>query len=165
MKHSGIVRFAVTMVMLAPLAAQAPRPAATVNWPLHNLDLAGTRFSTMDQINRSNVKSLAPRWLFQHGVIDGVSNQTTPVIVDGTMYVTDARGSVYAVDAADGHLLWTYDMTMLIGGGARDGYTFRNRGVCYADGIIYTAPGRFCSPSTRRPGSPCRASGKTARPM
>ena len=83
----------------------------TVNWPLHNLDLAGSRFSPMTQINRANVKSLVPRWLFQHGVIDGVSNQTTPVIVDGTMYVTDARGSVYAVDAADGHLLWTYDVT------------------------------------------------------
>src|SRR6187397_1541611 len=83
----------------------------TVNWALHNLDLAGSRYSAMDQINRSNVKSLTPRWLFQHGVIDGVSNQTTPVIVDGMMYVTDARGSVYALDAADGHLQWTYDVT------------------------------------------------------
>ena len=98
----------------APLAfAQAQNRPATVNWALHNLDLAGTRYSPLDQINRSNVKSLMPRWLFQHGVIDGVSNQTTPVIVDGMMYVTDSRGSVYAVDAADGHLLWTYDVTSL----------------------------------------------------
>jgi glucose dehydrogenase len=61
------------------MAAQSRTAATTVDWPLHNLDLAGTRFSPMDQINRSNVKSLTPRWLFQHGVIDGVSNQTTPV--------------------------------------------------------------------------------------
>jgi glucose dehydrogenase len=47
---------------------------------------------------------LTPRWLFQTGVIDGVSNQTTPVIVDGTMYVTDPRGSVYALDA--GTAVW-----------------------------------------------------------
>src|SRR5215831_15482439 len=85
------------------LAAQN-QSANTVNWALHNLDLAGTRYSAMTQINRTNVKSLAPRWLFQHGVIDGVSNQTTPIVVSGTMYVTDSRGSVYAVDAADGHL-------------------------------------------------------------
>jgi glucose dehydrogenase len=110
--------------------AQRPGAATSVNWPLHNLDLAGGRFSSLDQINTSNVKSLSPRWLFQHGVIDGVSNQTTPVIVDGIMYVTDARGSVYAVDAADGHLLWTHDVTSLIGGGAKEGYVFRNRGVC-----------------------------------
>ena len=36
------------------LTAQAQN-ATTVNWPLHNLDLAGSRFSTMDQINRANV--------------------------------------------------------------------------------------------------------------
>src|SRR4029450_4190348 len=119
------------------VAAQARAAATTVDWPLHNLDLAGTRFSSMDQINRSNVKTLTPRWLFQHGVIDGVSNQTTPIVVDGTMYVTDSRGSVYALEAADGHLLWTYDVTELIGGGAREGYIFRNRGAVYANGVVY----------------------------
>src|ERR1022692_385035 len=124
----------------ASLAAQSN---GTVNWPLHNLDLAGGRFSSMDQINTANVAALAPRWLFQHGVIDGVSNQTTPVIVDGSMYVTDARGSVYGLDAADGRLLWTFDVTDLIGGGAKAGYIFRHRGVCYADGIVYTAAGSF----------------------
>src|SRR3954452_7177632 len=127
--------------------AQTRQTPANVNWALHNLDLAGTRYSPLDQINRSNVKSLAPRWLFQHGVIDGVSNQTTPVIVDGIMYVTDSRGSVYAVDAADGHLVWTYDVTKLIGArgcaSGQDCYIFRNRGVCYADGVIYTAAGSF----------------------
>ena len=61
------------------------QPRATADWPLHNLDLAGSRFSPLDKITPANVKSLTPRWLFQHGVIDGVSNQTTPVIVDGVM--------------------------------------------------------------------------------
>src|SRR5919106_6353940 len=93
------------------LEAQRPGTVASVNWPLHNLDLFGSRFSTLDQINTSNVRSLTPRWLFQYGIIDGVSNQTTPVIVDGIMYVTDPRGSVYAVNAADGHLLWSFDVT------------------------------------------------------
>ena len=125
------------------VAAQTPAAAPTINWPLHNLDLAGSRYAALDQINRSNVKTLVPRWLFQHGVIDGVSNQTTPIIVDGTMYVTDSRGSVYAVDAADGRLLWSYDVTAKLGGGAREGYVFRNRGVTYGDGVVYTAGGSF----------------------
>src|SRR5262245_43188096 len=125
------------------MSAQSRTAATTVNWALHNLDLAGTRYSAMDQINRSNVKSLTPRWLFQHGVIDGVSNQTTPIVVNGTMYVTDSRGSVYALDAADGHLLWSYDVTSLIGGGAREGYVFRNRGVVYGNGVVYAAAGSF----------------------
>lgn len=114
-----------------------------LDWRLHNLDLLGSRFSPSDQITPDNVAALTPRWLFQHGVIDGVSNQTTPVIVDGTMYVTDSRGSVYALNAVDGHLLWTYDVTRLLGGGRREGYIFRHRGVAYDDGVVYTAAGSF----------------------
>src|SRR6186997_2133886 len=121
---------ALTISVLLPSSAQQRQ---SVSWPLQNRDLAGTRYSTLDQINRSNVKTLTPRWLFQHGVIDGVSNQTTPIIVDGIMYVTDSRGSVYAVDAADGHLIWSYDVTQMLGGGAREGYVFRNRGAVYAN--------------------------------
>src|SRR5262249_1770339 len=133
------------LVGIVTLIAQQGSPSSgrNVNWALHNFDLAGTRYSTLDQITPRNVKTITPRWLFQHGVIDGVSNQTTPVIVDGVMYVTDARGSVYAVDAATGHLQWTFDVTNLIGGGAKNGYIFRNRGVCYADGVVYTAAGSF----------------------
>jgi PQQ-dependent dehydrogenase (methanol/ethanol family) len=132
----------------------------SADWPLHNLDLAGSRFSALDQINTSNVRSLAPRWLFQTGVIDGVSNQTTPVVVDGVMYVTDPRGSVYALDAADGRLLWTFDVTDLIGGGAKAGYIFRNRGACYAGGVVYTAAGSFLFALDAKTGKPIRSFGK-----
>src|SRR5262245_30729036 len=91
-----VVGLITGVVVVAGTHGQAQRAGTTtnVNWALHNLDLAGSRFSPLDQINVSNVKSLAPRWLFQHGVIDGVSNQTTPVMVDGIAYITDARGSV-----------------------------------------------------------------------
>ncbi len=105
------------------------------------------------------MKSLTPRWLFQHGVIDGVSNQTTPIVVDGVMYVTDSRGSVYAVDAVDGHLLWSYDVTALIGGGSREGYVFRNRGACYADGVVYVAAGSFLFALDAKTGKPIQSFG------
>jgi hypothetical protein len=138
-----IVLGLLVVLSITCIAVQTPKAGASVNWPLHNLDLAGTRYSTLDQINRSNVKTLTPRWLFQTGIIDGVSNQTTPIVVDRVMYVTDPRGSVYALDAAEGDLLWTFDATNLIGGGKEEGYIFRNRGVAYADGKVYTAAGSF----------------------
>src|SRR5580765_3625767 len=162
-------RYGVVLSIMTLLAIQDPSTLAqqnavtSVNWTLHNLDLAGSRFSPLDQINTSNVRSLSPRWLFQHGVIDGVSNQTTPVIVDGVMYVTDARGSVYAVDAADGHLLWTYDVTSLIGGGAKEGYVFRNRGVCYANGVIYGGAGSFLIALDARTGKPIQSFGRNGQ--
>ncbi len=150
----SLLHAAVTVCATVAVAA-----AQAVDWPLHNLDLAGTRFSTLDQITTTNVKSLVPRWLFQTGVIDGVSNQTTPVIVGGTMFVTDPRGSVYALDAADGHLVWTYDVTNLLGGGAKAGYIFRNRGVCFADGVVYTAAGSFLFALDAKTGQPIRTFG------
>src|SRR3954469_13078919 len=114
-----LVLGSLVLVLGSGQATQTVRAAGqNADWPLHNLDLAGSRFSPLDQINTSNVRSLAPRWLFQTGVIDGVSNQTTPVVVDGLMYVTDPRGSVYALDAAEGQLKWTFDVTERIGGGA-----------------------------------------------
>src|SRR4029079_5294334 len=155
------MRFGSILLVLAigTVTAQSPAPT-TVNWPRHNLDLAGSRYSTLTQINRSNVKALVPRWLFQHGVIDGVSNQTTPIIVDGTMYVTDSRGSVYAVDAADGHLLWTYDVSAKLGGGAREGDVFPTLVVTYGDGVIYAAGGLFIFALDAKTGKPIPTFGK-----
>ena len=151
---------ALTISVLVPSSAQQRQ---SVSWPLHNLDLAGSRYSTLDQINTSNVKTLTPRWLFQHGVIDGVSNQTTPIVVDDVMYVTDSRGSVYAVNAVDGHVLWTYDVTSLIGGGRAEGYVFRNRGVCYADGVVYVAGGSFLFALDAKTGKPVPGFGKNGQ--
>ena len=152
------------VAMLALTAGLAlPAQAQNVDWRLHNLDLAGSRYAALDQITPENVGALTPRWLFQHGVIDGVSNQTTPVIVDGIMYVTDARGSIYAVDAADGHLLWTYDVTELLGGGRREGYIFRHRGVTYENGVVYSAAGSFIFALDARTGEPLEGFGENGQ--
>jgi alcohol dehydrogenase (cytochrome c) len=152
--------FAVVLGLAALSLSAQPASNSSGNWALHNLDLAGSRFSPLDRITPSNVSTLTPRWLFQHGVIDGVSNQTTPVIVDGTMYVTDSRGSVYAVDAADGHLIWSYDVTNLLGGGRAEGYVFRNRGVCYDNGVVYVAGGSFLFALDAKTGKPIPTFGK-----
>jgi glucose dehydrogenase len=101
-------RFVVFLSIVTVLVVQASSTPAqqnavtSVNWPLHNLDLAGSRYSAMDQITRSNVATLSPRWLFQYGIIDGVSNQTTPIVVDGVMYVVQPPNDVIALDAATG---------------------------------------------------------------
>ena len=152
--------FVLTVVLSSSVLAQEGQ---NVDWPLHNLDLYGGRYSPMDQITRSNVATLTPRWLFQHGVIDGVSNQTTPVIVDGVMYVTDSRGSVYAVNAADGHLIWTYDVTELLAGGRREGYIFRHRGVTYERGVVYSAAGSFIFALDAQTGKPIESFGENGQ--
>ncbi len=149
------------VVLIAGSASLAE--AQNVDWRLHNLDLHGSRYAEIDQITPENAHELEPRWLFQHGVIDGVSNQTTPVIVDGIMYVTDSRGSVYAVDAYDGHHLWTYDVTELLGGGRREGYIFRHRGVTYENGVVYSAAGSFMFALDAKTGEPIKTFGENGQ--
>ncbi len=158
-KCTFAVVFALTMV----IGHSSVVVAQNVDWQLHNLDLHGSRYADIDQITPENAHQLTPRWLFQHGVIDGVSNQTTPVIVDGIMYVTDSRGSVYAVDAYDGHHLWTYDVTELLGGGRREGYVFRHRGVTYADGVVYSAAGSFMFALDAKTGEPIETFGDSGQ--
>ena len=151
--------FAVVFALTLVIGHSSAVVAQNVDWQLHNLDLHGSRYADIDQITPENAHQLTPRWLFQHGVIDGVSNQTTPVIVDGIMYVTDSRGSVYAVDAYDGHHLWTYDVTELLGGGRREGYVFRHRGVTYENGVVYSAAGSFMFALDAKTGEPIETFG------
>jgi hypothetical protein len=73
------------------------------NWTLHNLDLSGTRYADMDQINTANVKSLVPMWTAQLIVRNATTRgfQTCPVVADGIMYVTGQGGNmVEALDAS-----------------------------------------------------------------
>ncbi len=147
-------------VDVEPFGKRELSSVVDMEWRLHNYDLAGSRFTPSDQITPSNARELHPKWLFQHGVIDGVSNQTTPVMVDGIMYVTDSRGSVYALDAVDGHLLWTYDVTRKLGGGRREGYIFRHRGVAVENGVVYSAAGSFLFALDAKTGEPLSGFGE-----
>jgi alcohol dehydrogenase (cytochrome c) len=161
MKQKQFVAFLSVAIIsfVLILSAQQPKGAPPQEWTMHSLNLAGTRYVQQEQINASNIKSLTPRWLFQHGVIDGVSNQTTPLVVNGVMYVTDPRGSVHALDPADGHLLWSYDISKMIGGGEEAGYIFRQRGVAYADGVIYSTAGSFLFALEAETGKPVQGFG------
>lgn len=156
------VRVSACLLMVSPYGV-TDAVGQDVDWPLHNFDLAGSRYSTMDQIDTTNVHTLTPRWLFQTGVIDGVSNQTTPVIADGIMYVTDSRGSVYALDPGNGHLLWSYDVTDMLGGARREGYIFRHRGVTYENGVVYSAAGSFLFALDAKTGEPLEGFGENGQ--
>jgi len=65
-----------------------------------------TRFYPNAQINTSNVHRLRPAWIFQTEVKETM--ETTPIVVNGVMYVTTAFNHVYALDARTGEQLWHY---------------------------------------------------------
>ncbi|MFL5428527.1 MAG: pyrroloquinoline quinone-dependent dehydrogenase [Myxococcales bacterium] len=80
------------------------------NWLHPNKDYTQTRYSKADQINTGNVKKLRPAFVFQTAVVE--SMETSPIVVDGVMYVTTSYDHVYAVDATSGQELWHYKHPM-----------------------------------------------------
>ena len=83
------------------------RAASDANNFLHtNGNYDQTRYYPASQINTSNVKDLRPAWIFQTEIVE--SMETTPIVVNGIMYVTTSFSHVYALDAATGAKIWHY---------------------------------------------------------
>ena len=74
-------------------------------WPTYNGDPGGNRYTTLTQIDKTNVARLAPQWMFTLPKAGGL--QGTPVVVDGIMYVT-APNECYALDAGTGRQIWHF---------------------------------------------------------
>jgi PQQ-dependent dehydrogenase (methanol/ethanol family) len=69
-----------------------------------------TRYYPGNQINTSNVGKLRPAWIFQTEVKESL--ETTPIVVDGVMYVTTSFNHVYAINAKTGEQYWHYKHKM-----------------------------------------------------
>jgi alcohol dehydrogenase (cytochrome c) len=76
------------------------------NWLTYSGDYAGHRFSSLDQINTTNVHSLVAKWVYQTG---GAGKfETTPLVVDGILYGTGQDDRAFALDARTGRPIWLY---------------------------------------------------------
>ena len=76
----------------------------TDTWPTYNGDYSGRRYSTLSQINSSNVKSLTLAWAFQ---ANSQAIKSTPLEVNGILYFTVPE-QVWAIDARTGRQVWHY---------------------------------------------------------
>ncbi|HEY7798048.1 MAG TPA: PQQ-binding-like beta-propeller repeat protein, partial [Hyphomonadaceae bacterium] len=93
------------------------------------------RFSPLDQINDTNVKELGLSW---YADIDTERGQeSTPIVVDGVMYLTTAWSMVKAYDIKSGALLWAYDPDVQKNKAADACCDVVNRGVAAWNGKIY----------------------------
>ena len=112
------------------------RAASDGNNFLHtNGDYTQLRFYPNRQINRGNVAKLRPAWIFQTEVKE--SMETSPIVVNGVMYVTTSFSHVYALNAKTGEQLWHYKHKL----GPITTYCCgpNNRGVAVYDDKVYLA--------------------------
>jgi alcohol dehydrogenase (cytochrome c) len=75
-------------------------------WLTYGGDYNGQRHSPLTQITPANVNKLVPQWTFQTGTTGAF--QTTPLIIDGVLYVTGFNNNAWAVDARSGRQIWRY---------------------------------------------------------
>jgi quinoprotein glucose dehydrogenase len=146
------------IAILALLCAPEPKAAAQssshgggsgADWPFYGHDAGGMRYSPLAQINRGNVANLKVAWTFHVGDIsDGSGSkkrsglETTPILVDGTLYLTSGFNRVFALDPETGKQRWVYDPKIDIAGR-------------YGDGLINRGVAAWLDP-TRVKGKPCR---------
>ena len=79
------------------------------NWLMVGRDYSNQRWSPLNQINSTNVNQLKVAWMYQTGISRLGSFETSPVVVDGVMYVTTPYNVAMAVDARTGKELWRYE--------------------------------------------------------
>jgi quinohemoprotein ethanol dehydrogenase len=105
------------------------------NWLTHGGDWSEQRYSRLDAINVQNVGRLRAAWSFEFDTTRG--QESTPLIVDGVMYVTTAWSKVYALDAATGALRWLFDPKVPGAAGVPTCCDVNNRGVAVYRGKVY----------------------------
>ncbi len=126
---------------LLPAAAAAEQPGARegdalVEWPFVGADSANSRFSAAETLTPANVSQLQAVWSWrpedrprqEFGTVPG-NFTSTPLMIDGTVYVSSNYNRVAALDAATGAVKWIFDPRAYADGMPALGGGFRHRGV------------------------------------
>jgi quinoprotein glucose dehydrogenase len=103
-------------------------------WSSYGGDPGGTRYSALKQINRTNVVNLKIAWVYHTGDLSDGSKyprksefESTPILVEGTLYLTTAFNRVIALDPISGKERWTFDPKINLDSKYSEG--LMNRGV------------------------------------
>src|SRR6266508_1354718 len=101
MRSASLLVLAVALTSVVALTAQT-------DWRTYGHDPGHQRFSPLTQIAPDNVDQLKRKWEFDTKV-RGRKWQNTPVVIDGTMYITLQNGGVVALEPETGKELWRYE--------------------------------------------------------
>lgn len=141
-------------LLLATAISRAP--GQTVDWPLVGGGADNTHYSRLDQFTPANVSQLNVAWTYDtRDAFPGSEMQANPVVIDGVLYATSPKVRVFALDAATGRELWSFDPAQ---GNPLPG-RFRHRGVVVTgDRLIFNYRNRLWA-LDRRTGVPIRSFG------
>ena len=150
---------AVGLIAAPLLAQQAAQPSACCSpndndMPVAGGNLGNQRYSTLAAINRQNIHNLGAAWRLHVSAVPPATNhvgtQTTPVVVDGVIFLNTPAGGVIAVNGATGTSRWKWQPTEAEAGGRGRGAAAGGRGAAAPGGRGVAAPGgRGAAPGGR----------------
>ena len=114
------------------------------NWMSYGRTYDEQRYSPLDRIGAANIGTLGLAWYYDLDTA-ARAQESTPLVIDGVMYVTSAWSKVFALDAATGRELWRYDPKVPGAAGINACCDVVNRGVAAWEGRLYlgTLDGRL----------------------
>ena len=126
----------IALSVPALLGAQKSATSRNTDWPVFGGTTDNTHYSTLSQITPRNVAGLQVAWTYAtHDEFKGSEMQTNPVVIDGILYGTSPKLRVFALDAATGTELWSFDPNA----GRPAPSRFRHRGlVVTGDRVLVT---------------------------
>jgi len=123
----------LTLTLLLPLSivpsasSAQPQKSADASWSAYGADPAGTRFSSATQITKSNVSQLKVAWTYRTGGLPHdpdldkkAAFESTPILVDGKLFLTTPYDHVIALNPQTGEKLWEYDPKLELPYGASE---------------------------------------------
>src|SRR5262245_55567622 len=120
------------------LATQVRNSNPQVEWQYYGGDPGGSRYSTLTDINRDNVQRLSIAWQWKHWetALDQYKTvpgffESTPLMIDGVLYVTTLYNSIAALDAETGKELWRFDGEAYKLGQVLSGSGWKLRGTAF----------------------------------
>jgi quinoprotein glucose dehydrogenase len=128
--------------------AACGQTSGDTEWTNYGNDPGGMRYSQLSQINRENVSKLKVAWIFHTGDVSDGSHgkkrsgfEATPILVDGTLYLTTPFNRVIALDPETGKQKWSYDPKI-------------DLTLDYGDGLVNRGVATWLDPM-RPSGQPC----------
>jgi quinohemoprotein ethanol dehydrogenase len=143
----GILLFPTTLAQAqsgpsfrSPSADELTKTRAGANdWITYGGSIYNQRYSTLDQVNTTNVKNLKGAWMTRLGSGRGSKYyfEADPIVIDGVMYIPTGNDDIFALDGKTGRKLWEYNSDIpqtndLICCG------WDNRGVAAGEGKIFS---------------------------
>lgn len=128
------MRGAILALLLLAGCAASDKGGAGDDWPFTGGDVGSSHFSRLTDIDAGNVARLGLAW--SHDLGTNRVQEATPVVVDGVMYTSGNLGRVYALDAATGASLWTFEPEVDMQANRSACCDQANRGVAVADGKV-----------------------------